>query len=127
MVAEEEALSWVGSKLDHSGGGSAGRVEGVLVDVRTGEPTWLVIKVGRLGGHSAVPVAYAAGGVGHVWVPYAKETIRSAPQIDRAGLDGEAELALCEHYGIPPGTQRRVALEGREDESQTSRPAEPAA
>lgn len=117
----EEALSWVGYKLDESGGRSAGRVEGVLVDAASGEPTWLAIKTGRLRGHSAVPIDLAAGGIGHVWVPYARETIRSSPEIEPGGgLDRDSEVRLCDHYGIPPGFRRRAALEGRADDGPTS-------
>lgn len=129
MMAEHpellrEALSWAGFKLDESGGRGAGRVEGVLVDSGSGEPTWLVVRVGRLRGHSAVPVEHAAGGIGHVWVPYSKETIRSSPEIGvGAGVGRELELALCDHYGLPPGAARRKELEERDDSGPTSVPA----
>jgi hypothetical protein len=98
----KEALAWVGFKLDDIGGATTGRVEGVLVDGRSGTPTWLVIRVGRLGHRSAVPATAAAGGVGHVWVPYPRDLIRSSPEIDPgAAIGPEREAVLREHYGIP--------------------------
>jgi hypothetical protein len=120
----EEAQSWVGSKLDELDGGTVGRVEGAFVDSRDGDPTWLIIRIGRFGRRSAVPFELAAGGVGHVWVPFPKETIRSAPEVDpAAGLDRGSEIALCEHYGIVAGAPRHETLAGREDGEPTSIPA----
>ena len=78
----EEASSWIGFKLDDADGRGAGRVEGLFVDSRDGAPTWIAVKTGRLRGHSAVPFEFAAAGIGHVWVPYAKEQIRSSPEVD---------------------------------------------
>lgn len=119
----EEATSWIGFKLDDANGRSSGRVEGLFVDSRDGAPTWIAVKTGRLRGHSAVPFEFAAAGIGHVWVPYSKEQIRSSPEVDpTSGLDHALELALCEHYGIPAGSRRRGALDGRADEAQTSDP-----
>lgn len=120
----EEALGWVGHKLDEIGGATAGRVEGVLVDVQSGEPAWLLIRLGRLGRRSAVPFQLAAGGVGHVWVPYPKRLIKDSPEVDPgAGLDHADELELCDHYGVPPGVGRRAELEGREGATRTAVPA----
>lgn len=123
-AALDDALSWVGDKLDDLSGGTAGRVEGVFVDSVSREPAWLVIRVGLLGRRSAVPFELAAAGVGHVWVPHHKETIRNAPEVDPAvGLGPEAEAELCAHYGIAPGSGRAAACAGRDDEALTSVPA----
>lgn len=119
-----DARSWAGYKLDGLDGRTAGRVEGVLVDGRSGEPTWLVVRTGRLRGHSAVPIELAAGGIGHVWVPYSREAIRGAPEIDpKVGLDAESERALCDHYGVPEASGRRALIAAREDQALTSVPA----
>ncbi len=119
----DEARGWVGAKLDEIGGATAGRVEGVLVDVDSREPSWLVIRVGRFGHLSAIPYEVAAGGVGHVWVPYPRDGLRGAPEVDpSAGMGFRREIQLCDHFEIPAGTGRRAQIEGREDDSFTSVP-----
>ena len=99
----EEALGWVGHKLDDLGGTPIGRIEEILVEPDSNEPTWLLVKVGRIGGRrTAVPFEMAAAGVGRVWVPYPRATIRSAPAVGRGtGLEPELEDELRRHYAVP--------------------------
>ncbi len=124
--ALDEALGWVGDKLDDVAGTNAGRVEGVLVDSMTGDPVWLIVRLGRLGRRTAVPFEFAAAGVGHVWTPFPRDLIRSASELDPArGLDPRAEAALCEHFGIPAGQRRRAELEDRDGERPSAIPAQP--
>lgn len=119
-----EALGWVGHKLDEISGATVGKVEEILVDAEDSSPSWLLVKVGRFGRRTVVPFEFAAAGVGHVWVPYSKEAIRSAPEVKPAtGLDAARELELCEHYGIPADSERSLALAGRE-ESESSEESE---
>lgn len=123
-LALEEALSWVGFKLDSIDGSSAGRVEGVLVDAEGGEPVWLAIRTSRLGRRTAIPFELTAGSADRAWVPYEKPAIKDAPEIDPgAGLDRARELELCEHFGLPRDSGRRAALAGREGEGPTAVPA----
>ena len=56
-----DARECVGAKLEEVGGGNVGRVHGVLVDAVDGSPTWLVVKLGRIGRRAAVPASYVAG------------------------------------------------------------------
>ena len=112
----DQARAWVGHRLDDMSGSTTGRVEGVFVDSASGEPVWLVIRIGRLGHRSAVPFTLVAAGVGHVWVPFSRETIKSAPEVDpAAGIDPTREAELCAHFGIAPGGGRLAELEGREE------------
>ena len=115
----EEARAWVGHKLDDMSGSTSGRVEGAFVDSVSGEPVWLVIRIGRLGHRSVVPFDLVAAGVGHVWVPFSREAIKAAPEVDPAvGIDPAREAELCAHYGIAPGAGRMAELEGREESLQ---------
>jgi len=123
-IAVEQALAWVGDKLDDVSGATAGRVEGVFVDSVSGAPAWLVIRIGLLGRRSVVPFEMAAGGAEHVWVPFTKERIRNAPEVDpAAGLDPGREAEFCAHYEIAPDAGRSAALAGRDSESLSSVPA----
>lgn len=116
----EEVRSWVGFKVDEMGGSSVGKIDEVLVDAESGEPSWLVIRMG-LRRRSAIPFEFTAAGVGHVWIPYGKDAVRSAPEVDpRSGLDRAAELTLCEHYAIPEGARRREAVASRPEGTPTS-------
>src|SRR3954454_6678190 len=120
-VTLDEGLGWVGWKLDGYSGSSVGRGEGVLADADSGEPVWLVGRMGRLGHFYAVPFALAAAGVGRVWVPYERDLIRGAPRIEPgAGLTREQELELCEHFHIPGGHGRAGTLAARPEGSETA-------
>lgn len=122
-VGIDAALACVGSKLDELGGGSVGRVEAVLRDAEDDSPTWLVVRVGRFGKRAAVPFDYAAPGVGHVWTPFDRETIRAAAELDPSGgLSAADELALAAHYGVPEGSGRAAAVAGRDEEDPGSVP-----
>lgn len=119
----DEARGWIGSKLDEMGGASVGRVDDLLVDAREGSPAWLVVRLGRFGRRCAIPAEYAAAGVGRVWVPFDRDTVRSASSIDPVGgLSCEDERALSAHYGIPGGSGRLAAIEGLEDDEPGSVP-----
>jgi hypothetical protein len=120
--APEEALAWVGFRLDEIGGAAAGRIEGALVDARSGRPTWLVVRTGRIGYRVAVPFGLAVAGVGRVWVPYPRDLIRSCAEVDpAAGIGPDQEATLCEHYGIPAPWRARIA--GPNGEAPSSVPA----
>lgn len=122
LPALEEALGWVGFRLDEVGGAGAGRVEGVLADARSRMPTWLVVRTGRLGHRVAVPFGLAVAGAGRVWVPYSRDLIRSCAEVDpAAGVGPDQEAALCEHYGIPAAWRARLA--GPNGEAPSSVPA----
>ena len=111
----EEASAWVGSRVDEIEGTAVGRVESLLVDADDGSPTWFVIRRGRRGHRSAIPVRFVAPGVGHVWTPFTRETIQSAPEVTRdGGLNRELERELAAHFGIPAAgsTSTPVVVEG---------------
>jgi hypothetical protein len=95
-----EALAWIGSRVDDIYGAAIGRLEDVWIDPGTGEPRWLLVKEGRFGGRATlVPVADATAGAGHVWVPYDRGVVREAPQVEPgAPLTQQVEATLRNHY-----------------------------
>jgi hypothetical protein len=122
----DEALGWIGAKLDDAGGSSIGRIEGVYVDADDGTLQWLMFRVGRFGHHSLLPFAHAVEEAGRVWAPYEREMVRRAPRIDAGQpLGRERELELCDFYGIGEGTGRRAQIAGRAEGSVTARPVKP--
>ena len=116
----EEVRSWIGARLDEIGGAGVGKIEGVYLDERSGEPEWLLARMGRFGRHALVPTRDAVGGVGEVWVPYERETLRGAPRIEPGEeLNLERETELCAYFEI----DRAAQLAEREPSAVTARPA----
>ncbi len=95
-----DALGWIGSRVDDIYGAAIGRLEDVWIDPGTGAPRWLLVKEGRFGGRSTlVPFGDATAGAGHVWVPYERDVVREAPQIEPgAPLTQQVEATLRNHY-----------------------------
>jgi hypothetical protein len=81
-----------------------GRVVGALADASSGEPRWLIARMGRFGHFTLVPARDAVEGAACVWVPYTREQIRRAPPVEPdAPPDPETERRLTRHYGLPGG------------------------
>jgi hypothetical protein len=95
-----EALGWIGSRVDDIYGANVGRLDDVWIDPGTGVPRWLLVKEGRFGGRSTlIPFEDATAGAGHVWVPYEREVVRQAPEVEAgASLTQQVEAALRSHY-----------------------------
>ncbi len=95
-----EALGWIGSRVDDVYGASVGRLEDIWIDPGTGDPRWLLVKEGRFGGRSTlIPFEDASAGAGHVWVPYERDVVRGAPEVEPgAPLTQQVESALRDHY-----------------------------
>ena len=57
----QQALRWIGSRVDDIYGASIGKLEDIWMDPDSGEPLWLLVRDGRIGGrHTLVPFAQAA-------------------------------------------------------------------
>jgi len=95
-----EALGWIGSRVDDIYGANVGRLEDVWIDPGTGVPRWLLVKEGRFGGRTTlIPFEDATAGAGHVWVPYERDVVRAAPEIEPgAPLTQHVEASLRSHY-----------------------------
>lgn len=112
-----DARECVGARLEELGGGNVGRVHGLLVDSVDGSPTWLIVKLGRIGRRAAVPArcAAAAGSTGRAWAAFPRSWIRGAAEIDPArGLTPSQERELTAHYGIPLDRGRPAVLAERD-------------
>jgi len=116
---------WTGHRLDEITGGNVGRLEGFFVDASTGEPEWLIARMGRFGHYTLVPGRDAVEGVGHVWVPYSRDLIRRAPRVDPSEpVTAGTERKLLEHYGIAVDAGRAAELGERDDDALSARPAD---
>jgi hypothetical protein len=118
----DQVRGWAGYRLDGIGGGAIGKVEGAFVDEASGEPVWLLARMGRFGHHTLVPARDAVEGIGRIWVPYTRDQIRGAPKVDPSEpLTTAGELALLAHYGIARGGGRAGELDGRGEAAVTAR------
>lgn len=123
-----EAMSWLGAEVAELGGESMGQVQGIFVDADSGEPAWLVARLGRRRRARivAVPFANCAGAPFGVWVAQEGDAIRSAPVVDPTRpLRREHELTICAHFGIGEKAGRAAAVVGREEGGITAAPPGP--
>lgn len=117
-----EVAAWEGFGLDDIDGAGIGKVTGYFVDTQTGEPAWLLVKLGRFGGEIALPVHDCAGVAGKVWVPYHRDIIREAPIVDpQRPLNREQELLICEYFGLGTEHGRAGQVKDRPEGSITSK------
>ena len=119
----DEVRGWIGYRLDEVGGSHVGKVEGLFVDESSGEPEWLLARMGRFGHYTLVPARDAVGGVKHVWVPYTRDQIRAAPKVDpSSSLTANGEREMLRHYGVMADAGRGATLAERDDDDVTARP-----
>lgn len=117
-----DARDCIGARLYELGGGKVGRVRGVLVDADDGSPTWLIVKLGRIGRHTAVPARFVAAAAERAWAAFPRSWIRGAAEIDPSrGLTPAQERQLFAHYGIPLDSGRPAKLAGRSTDDLSSR------
>ena len=121
----DEATGWIGADLAELGGGPVGQVQGLYVDAESGEPAWLVARLGRRRRARvvAVPFANCAGAPFGVWVAQEADALRSAPVVDPTRpLRREHELMICAHFGIGEQVGRAAEVSGRESGAITATP-----
>jgi len=120
-----EAMSWLGADVAELSGDSVGQVQGFYVDAESGEPVWLVARLGRRRRARvvALPLANCAGAPFGVWVAQEADAIRSAPVVDPARpLRREHELMICAHFGIGEKAGRAAAVVTRPASDVTATP-----
>jgi hypothetical protein len=120
-----EAMSWLGAELAGLGGDPIGQVQGLFVDADSGNPAWLIARLGRRRRARvvAVPFANCAGAPFGVWAAQEGEAIRSAPVVDPTRpLRREHELTICAHFGIGEKVGRAAEVAGRAEGGITATP-----
>lgn len=117
-----EVFNWVGQRVDDVYGGRLGKIEAIYADAQDGSPTWMLVNLRRFDTrYTLIPVEDAVSGGGHVWVPYEREMVRSAPEAEAAApLARRDEQVLTQHYGL---VGREQQLQDRSQLGATSSPA----
>lgn len=120
-----EAMSWLGADVAELSGNAVGQVQGLYVDAESGEPAWLIARLGRRRRARvvAVPFSNCAGAPFGVWVAQEADAIRSAPVVDPTRpLRREHELTICAHFGIGEKVGRAGVVVSRESGAITAAP-----
>lgn len=103
MRTTTDVQAWRGQQLvSGDGGGKIGKIDEIYADRETGEPKFLAIKTGLFGSNvSFVPIEQAQGAGDDVSVPYTKDQVKDAPNVDADGeLSPEEERRIFEHYQL---------------------------
>jgi len=92
----------VGQALTGSDGEKIGTVGQVYLDDQTGKPEWVTVLTGLFGTKETfVPIGAATTSGGALWVPYSKDKVEGAPNVDADGhLSHEEEAELFRYYGL---------------------------
>ena len=105
MPTLEEVRTWRGVDVYGQGDDKIGEIADIYLDRQSGEPEWLAVLTGLLGSKvSFVPIADAVRTEQAVVVPFTKDMVKDAPNVDADGeLAPEEERRLYDHYGVTWG------------------------
>ena len=104
MITQNQVRDLIGSQLVGSDNEKIGKIGQIFLDDQTGKPEWATVNTGFFGSsESFVPLAEADVQGDEVRVPYAKDQIKNAPNVDvdsGGHLDQSEESTLYKHYGL---------------------------
>jgi uncharacterized protein (TIGR02271 family) len=103
MLTEAQAREVIGSTAYGQDGEKIGKVGQLFLDDQTGQPEFVTINTGFFGSsESFVPVADATFDGDRLVVPFDKDKVKDAPNVDLDGrhLDESEEQRLYEYYGM---------------------------
>jgi uncharacterized protein (TIGR02271 family) len=102
MVDIDTVRGWQGRTMVDRDGDRIGKIESIYADDQTGEPEWALVDTGLFGTKSTfVPIAQASTSGEDVQVPYQKQLVKDAPNMEPDGHLSEAEeQELWRHYGL---------------------------
>jgi uncharacterized protein (TIGR02271 family) len=105
MVDVDTVRSWQGRTMVDRDGDRIAEIDAIYVDDQTGEPEWALVNTGFFGTRSTfVPIAQATARGDQVQVPYEKQRVKDAPNMEPDGhLSEQEEQELWRHYGLEYG------------------------
>jgi uncharacterized protein (TIGR02271 family) len=102
MLSEAEAGRMIGNTAYGNDGNKIGKVGQLYLDDETGQPEFITVNTGLFGtSESFVPVENASLDGDRVVLPFTKDKVKDAPNVDLNGdhLDESEEQRLYEYYG----------------------------
>ncbi|WP_202638417.1 DUF2382 domain-containing protein [Bailinhaonella thermotolerans] len=102
MTTESQVQELIGSDVIGSDGERIGAIGQVYLDDSTGRPEWVTVRTGMFGKReSFVPLAQARRAGNELHVPYTKNKVKDAPNVEAdERLSEQEEANLYRHYGI---------------------------
>ena len=103
MLTEDQAREVIGATAYGDDGEKIGKVGQLFLDDQTGQPEFVTVNTGLFGtSESFVPVADATFNGDRLVVPFSKDKVKDAPNVDLDGrhLDESEEQRLYEYYGM---------------------------
>ena len=101
MLGTEQIGNLVGQDVYGSDGAKIGTARQVYADDQTGQPEWVTVRTGLFGiKETFIPLTDADSSGGRLTVPYTKDFVKGAPNLDDDGhLSPEEEQQLYAYYG----------------------------
>lgn len=105
MISTADIKTVTDGNVHSHDGGKIGSVGQVYLDNDTGQPAWVTVKTGMFGNKASfVPLADATVDGNDVRVPYDKDMVTGAPNVEADGeLTPAEEEELYRYYGVEPG------------------------
>jgi stress response protein YsnF len=104
VITQEQIPAVLGHAVFDSDGNKIGEAKHVFLDDATGMPEWVSVKTGWFGSsESFVPTREAALEGDRLEVPYAKDKVKGAPNVDvdsGGHLSEDEEHRLYDYYGV---------------------------
>ena len=106
MLKQDDYRTLSGRTLVGSDGEKLGKVDQLYADREDGHPTFLTVSTGLFGSRTSfVPASEANLAGDEIRVPYTKDLIKDAPNVDPDGeITPEEEDRLYQHYSLSGGT-----------------------
>ena len=103
----ERVLEMRGAPVYSSDGEQIGEVEEIFLDNQTQKPEWIGIGTGFMGTKRVlVPVEGGQADGDAFRVPYPKDQVKNAPDVDSDEISQDLEAELYSYYGLQYGEQR---------------------
>ncbi|MCF6745815.1 DUF2382 domain-containing protein [Blastococcus sp. KM273128] len=106
MIDTQQLNQVVGTTAVDADGDKLGKVGEVYLDDETGRPEWATVQTGLFGTRETfVPLAGADLDGDTLRIPYGKDKVKGAPNVDADGhLSPQEETELYRYYGLQDGS-----------------------
>jgi len=98
----DTAQNWQGRTMVDPAGAKVGTIDAIYLDDDTGQPEWATVTTGLFGTKTTfVPLVQAQSAGDSIQVPYHKDQVTDAPNMDAdRQLSRDEEAELYRHYGL---------------------------
>lgn len=103
MITQDQVRDLIGTQMVDTKGNKIGKIGQIFLDDQTDKPEWATVNTGFFGSNeSFVPLAEADMSADQLRVPYDKNKVKDAPNVDVDGghLDESQEQELYRYYGM---------------------------